>query len=182
MSTKTIRGLGAHRCKDNIEEKAFADAWAASNASSSTLAHLLDQREDLRGKPPAPTDREAVVAATVVQWFGSQVGQGFLRDLGYSKAVEAEPDLDFDWLTKPRLKAVHNVAMGLKGAGCSPKVLEALVRLGFIVKHLHRRTGGTVYGMPVHVHPRWAAWCSSKVDTLLAPPRPPAPSQRPKPR
>ena len=84
MSTKTIRGLGAHRCKYNPEEKAFADAWTASNGN--TLANLLDQRDDVRGKLPQPTDREAVVAATVVQWLGSPVGQAFLRDLGYVKA------------------------------------------------------------------------------------------------
>jgi hypothetical protein len=83
MRDRDVRGLHTHRFKDNPEEKRFADAWSAHNAAGKTLAYLLtigDQRF-----PGAPTDGEERVAATVIQWLGSPVGQGFLRDLGYEK-------------------------------------------------------------------------------------------------
>lgn len=81
MKTKKLKGLHPHRFKDNPEEKRFAEAW--SQDSNGRLKYLLcegDQRF-----PPAPTEREEVVAATVVQWLGSPVGQTFLRDLGYKR-------------------------------------------------------------------------------------------------
>lgn len=31
------------------------------------------------------TERDAQIAATIIQWLGSPVGQWFLRDLGYEK-------------------------------------------------------------------------------------------------
>ena len=78
--------LNCHRFADNPEERRFAEAWADFCAAGKTLAYLLtvgDQRF-----PVAPTDREEQVAATVIQWLGSPVGQGFLRDLGYEKKVK----------------------------------------------------------------------------------------------
>jgi hypothetical protein len=79
---KKIRGLSA-----NPEEQRFAEAWARENAEHSghTLAYLLDPNSGTKGRPREPTDREHVVAATVVQWLGSPCGQGFLRDLGWEK-------------------------------------------------------------------------------------------------
>lgn len=73
-----VRGLHTHRFKDNPEEKRFAQEWARQG---NTLAYLLGN-----GVTPAePSDRDAQVAATIIQWLGSPVGQCFLRDLGYEK-------------------------------------------------------------------------------------------------
>src|SRR5262245_28520044 len=83
---KHHRGLQTHRFKNNPEEKRFADAWLERNKYGNHLAHLLDERSIHGGSPPTPSDRDYVVAATVVQWLGSPVGQIFLRDLGYEKA------------------------------------------------------------------------------------------------
>lgn len=77
-----FQGLHPYRYKDNPLEKAFAEAWQAENQimpgrPTSTLAYLMDLTN--RGEPNPPlTDRDHLVAATVIQWLGSPVGQGFL--------------------------------------------------------------------------------------------------------
>lgn len=84
MAASKVTGLHTHRFKDNPEEERFAKAWEQFDGAN--LDYLLQPaRDDDPGSPPAATDRERVVAATVVQWLGSPVGQGFLRDLGYEK-------------------------------------------------------------------------------------------------
>jgi len=75
------KGISAHRLKDNPEERRFAEAWEKHNP----LAWLLDERHEQTGRPADPSDRDQVVAATVIQWLGSPVGRAFLSDLGYQK-------------------------------------------------------------------------------------------------
>jgi hypothetical protein len=82
---KRPKGLHTYRFKENPEEKRFAEAWDKQNEQGSNLAYLLTVG-DQSGRPPEPSDRDHVVAATVVQWLGSPVGQSFLRDLGYEKS------------------------------------------------------------------------------------------------
>lgn len=82
------KGLHTHRFKDNPEEKRFAEKWDSDNASGYNLAYLLDPKHGTDGRPPEPSDRDRVVAATVIQWLGSPVGQNFLRDLGYDGIVK----------------------------------------------------------------------------------------------
>lgn len=82
---RKTQGLHTHRFRDNPEEERFAKAWDDQNRHGSNLAYLLDPKNGVGCRPPEPTDREHEVAATVIQWLGSPVGQGFLRDLGYEK-------------------------------------------------------------------------------------------------
>jgi len=82
---KYPKGLHTNRFKNNPEEKRFADAWDERNKLGNNLAHLLDTRPVQGGHPPTPSDRDYEVAATVIQWLGSHVGECFLRDLGYEK-------------------------------------------------------------------------------------------------
>lgn len=75
-------GLHSHRFVDNPAEKRFADAWR-EHQSGRTLDYLLlcplvDQHQVM----PA-TERDELVAATVIQWLGSPVGQAFLRDCDF---------------------------------------------------------------------------------------------------
>lgn len=72
-----------HRLADNPEEQRFALAWDAANRHGRVLAHLLSRGDS--SHPPHPSDRDIQVAATVIQWLGSPVGQGFMRDLGYER-------------------------------------------------------------------------------------------------
>ena len=77
------KGRHTHRFEDNPEEQRFAEAWAKHNGDGQTLAWLLDERPMQTGRPFTRDVREEVVAATVIQWLGSPVGQSFLEGLGY---------------------------------------------------------------------------------------------------
>jgi hypothetical protein len=86
MKNKHV-GLHSHRLhpkQGNPLEVRFAKAWALSNEQGRTLDHLLNTTSS--GSPPEASTADAIVAATVVQWLGSQVGQSFLCD------VQGEPD------------------------------------------------------------------------------------------
>lgn len=72
-------GYHAYRLKSNPVERIFAEEWDKQNApvlcGRSTLAYLVDdgkRREDV-------TKAEVKLAATMIQWLGSPVGQDFLR-------------------------------------------------------------------------------------------------------
>lgn len=81
------KGLSQHRFKQNPLEKKFAQAWEKQNISirdgkldgRGTLDYLLAVNpNDPRGEV---TSRDRAVAATVVQWLGSPVGEGFVKDV-----------------------------------------------------------------------------------------------------
>ena len=90
MKTK---GLRPYRFKDNPEEKRFAEAWAKQCENGKVLDHLLDERPVQQGYPPSASLRDEVVAATIIQWLGSPVGQYFLGDLGYEKGGSGVPGI-----------------------------------------------------------------------------------------
>ena len=85
------KGLHQYRFKQNPMERAFAKAWEAQNNPETSLRHgrgTLDYMLAVNPNDPRDevTDRDREVAATVVQWLGSPVGEGFVRDVfeGYS--------------------------------------------------------------------------------------------------
>jgi len=73
------KGLAQHRFKDNPIEKEFALAWGIKQEFGSTLQYLLSPTNMLHDS--TMTQRDATVAATVIQWLGSPVGQSFLRNI-----------------------------------------------------------------------------------------------------
>lgn len=79
-------GLHKHRLRDNPEEKRFADAWQKQDAAGNTLAHLLSETS----WPADVTPRDRLVAATVMQWLGSPVGQHWLGELGYRRTSKED--------------------------------------------------------------------------------------------
>jgi hypothetical protein len=79
-----IKGLHEGRFQKNPEERRFANAWKKQNELGKTVDYLLWEG-DRRGSPPTASPRDQVVAATVIQWLGSPVGESFLNDLGYKK-------------------------------------------------------------------------------------------------
>lgn len=79
----TIKGLHTYRYADNPEEQRFAEAWEQQNKYGRILEYLLSTHK--YNHPVSVTEREESIAATVVQWLGSPVGQAFLFDLGYKK-------------------------------------------------------------------------------------------------
>jgi hypothetical protein len=87
-STKDLNTLNQHRFKGNPDEEAFAVAF--SKFAKANLGYLLEPVEarDRHIRPPEPSVRDYVVAETIIQWLGSPVGKGFLRDLGFEKRLQ----------------------------------------------------------------------------------------------
>lgn len=73
-----IKGKNTHRWAQNPLEQRFAEAWSQQQEFSYTLDYLLSDRVNER----QPVSEETQVAvATVIQWLGSPVGQGFLEEV-----------------------------------------------------------------------------------------------------
>jgi hypothetical protein len=84
LSSIKHKGLRTYRFKfnDNPMERVFAEAWVEENrvvSGNSLLDHLL--AEDPNRPRGEVSQRDATVAATVIQWLGSPVGQCFLQDV-----------------------------------------------------------------------------------------------------
>lgn len=76
-----MKGKWINRFKQNPLEKRFAEKWDERNQLSghTTLDYLLAENNN---RPSGEaTDRDREVAATVIQWLGSPVGQCFLSDV-----------------------------------------------------------------------------------------------------
>ena len=69
------KGLNTHRLAGSPLESAFAAEWESHNAAYDTLAWILGGGN---GKS-FPSERDAQVAATVIQWLGSPIGQNFVE-------------------------------------------------------------------------------------------------------
>jgi hypothetical protein len=86
------KGKNQYRFKNNPLEEIFANVWERLNTDfngrldgKGTLDYLLANTvNDPRGEVTC-SDRRT--AATVIQWLGSPVGQGFLREV-FEKAGE----------------------------------------------------------------------------------------------
>lgn len=76
-----------HRLRDNPREREFAEAWSRE---FSTLAWILNVGSQ-SGHPESPSRRDEVVAATMIQWLGSPVGQQFLNSVGWTYTAEKKP-------------------------------------------------------------------------------------------
>lgn len=77
-------GLHAHRFRDNPEGQRFAEMWTRMGLDGRNLDYLLTPAPQ-NHEPLAASGRDRQVAATIIQWLGSPVGQGFLREMGYEK-------------------------------------------------------------------------------------------------
>jgi hypothetical protein len=100
------KGYHTRRFRDNPEEKRFAEAWAKMNDGSNNVNYLLDESHaDQRFTPEAP-ERDCRIAATVIQWLGSPVGQGFLRDLGYERSETKDTEILWAAMTA-MVKDIH---------------------------------------------------------------------------
>ncbi len=75
-----MQGISTHRLAKNPIEQRFADAWAKINQDDRMLKYLLDRSHSERGDYQ-PSQAEQETAATVIQWLGSPVGQGFLESV-----------------------------------------------------------------------------------------------------
>jgi hypothetical protein len=76
------KGMSQHRFKQNPLEEKFAKKWEKENTIN-LYVNLLDYMlaEDNNRPMGEVKKRDRVVAATVVQWLGSPVGQNFLNEV-----------------------------------------------------------------------------------------------------
>lgn len=93
MSDTKHRGLWHKRTtQDNPREKTFAEFWEKEQKDGHILDSLLDVKHSSNPWTPlgpAPSsDRDKEVAATVIQWLGSNVGMDFLRQV-----INASPEI-----------------------------------------------------------------------------------------
>lgn len=72
-----FRGLHLYRLASNPIERIYAERWAEINKTGHILEHILGNGD--RKADPSP--RDYAVAATVVQWLGTIIGQGFLEEV-----------------------------------------------------------------------------------------------------
>ena len=82
------KGLYTHRFKDNPDERKFAKEWdkkCNSPFAGNLLKYLLSPKHHKLAELEQPSDRDRTVAATIIQWLGSPVGQNFLETCGFSK-------------------------------------------------------------------------------------------------
>lgn len=81
MQNNKFTGAHPYRLESNPEERLFAEAWQKQNRFGrfTMLEQILS---DDGGKTPAEvSERDEMIAATIIQWLGSPVGQSFLRDV-----------------------------------------------------------------------------------------------------
>lgn len=81
------KGKHQYRFNKNLSEKKVADRWEELNVSRydneldgrGVLDYLLANDPNYPDGQVSERDRE--VAATVIQWLGSPVGMGFIKDI-----------------------------------------------------------------------------------------------------
>lgn len=82
------KGINHHRLEFSLPERIFAELWEEQNTHGRTLDYLLAENNN---RPmDEVTDRDRRVAATVIQWLGSLVGDNFLRDVAIRIIEEEE--------------------------------------------------------------------------------------------
>ena len=77
-------GISRHRLESNPLEAAYAKAW--EEKAPTTLGYLLCEQDRSRHDY---SERDAEVAATIIQWLGSPVGSFFVSDV-LEKHIRAE--------------------------------------------------------------------------------------------
>lgn len=88
-------GKSTNRLSSNPREKAYHDAWLEENTKSMVGGSLLEYLLGDNNKPGEVSERDALVAATVIQWLGSPVGQHFVE------RVQAQPVQDDEFAIYP---------------------------------------------------------------------------------
>jgi len=93
----THEGYSSHRLNSNPAERIFAEKWEEINTEGrDTLAWILNtySQADGRQLKGVVSERDAKVAASVIQWLGSPVGQSWLQDVRFEINVIQNSTLD----------------------------------------------------------------------------------------
>jgi len=65
-------GIHKKRLTDGSMEQSFVDVWQRKNEDETFLTGVLNENI---------TERDGVIAATIIQWLGTDVGQEFLNSV-----------------------------------------------------------------------------------------------------
>lgn len=85
-------GCSPHRLNiHNMEEMIFADEWKKKCKNYNLLPYLLSNSMYEAYMVESISQRDAFVAATIVQWLGTNVGSGFLQTV-YERILKEKPD------------------------------------------------------------------------------------------
>ena len=79
MKEDYSQGFTPRRFEDNPLEKKFAEMWVQRNEQGKILQYLTSPDNDPRNS--TMSGRDKIIAGCVIQWLGSPVGRGFLRDV-----------------------------------------------------------------------------------------------------
>lgn len=83
---KKLEGFKTYRHSSNPKEKEFHDKFIENNSHNhDDMDWLVFGVGDFNRNSPADrlTERERQIVVSTIQWLGSPVGQGFLRDCGF---------------------------------------------------------------------------------------------------
>lgn len=87
-----MRHVGLHSGRltaDRPLEIVFAEAWEDANYPGLDGTCLINYLLSKENRPGDVSERDISVAATIIQWLGTSVGQEFLRDVSY-KAMQGD--------------------------------------------------------------------------------------------
>lgn len=76
-----MQGKHTHRFKSNPDERIAAEQWEAHNRRPNGGAGLLEYLMGNGAQPAEVSDRDHLVAATLMQWLGSPVGKAYVEEL-----------------------------------------------------------------------------------------------------
>lgn len=115
------RGYQYERTEHDRLEKAFAELWESLNEPRDGINHGRGILQELfmgaHGWDHVVTDRERYVAATLVQWLGTNCGFGFLQQalqkVGY-RITGYEPHPDYSVNEDPLCRALEQAALNLE--------------------------------------------------------------------
>ena len=80
-----MEGTKQYRFEQNPEEKLFHDAFVKEFKDPTDIARVVFGTTDGYNPKDWTTEREQTICVNLIQWLGSPVGEGFLRELGYVK-------------------------------------------------------------------------------------------------
>lgn len=75
---KAQQGIHFDRVRTQDLERQFAETWDRKHREQDLVRHILNPPERNPLQPLAVSDRDRQVAATMMQWLGSEEGQAFL--------------------------------------------------------------------------------------------------------
>ncbi len=85
-----MKGNKEYRFKDNPKEKEFHDKFiemfSRDGAAYKSLSAIVNGWSKDRQNQPKEwlSEKEEDICVSLIQWLGSPVGQGFLRDCGFT--------------------------------------------------------------------------------------------------